>query len=80
MTDNKRTILQRLDAAGRFIENAFLVGLLGAMGFTVALFIADAANGNAAIKLGAIASFVFLLLAIGIGRSRYMTMKFPRNS
>ena len=31
MTDGKPTIMQRLDAAGRFIENAFLVGLLGTM-------------------------------------------------
>lgn len=31
MTDDKPSLWQRLDAAGRFIENAFLVGLLGAM-------------------------------------------------
>ena len=31
MTDGTPSLLRRLDAAGRFIENAFLVGLLGAM-------------------------------------------------
>ncbi len=31
MADGKRSVLQRLDAAGRFVENLFLVGLLAAM-------------------------------------------------
>ncbi len=44
-----------------------LVGLLGAMGFTVALFVADAAGGQASLKLGALASFVYLGLAVILG-------------
>ena len=33
-----------------------LIGLLGAMGFTVALFVAEAAGGQPSLKLGALAS------------------------
>lgn len=45
-----------------------VLGLLGAMGFTVALFVADAAGGAASLKLGALASFAYLLLAVAIGK------------
>jgi NhaA family Na+:H+ antiporter len=47
-----------------------LIGLLAAMGFTVALFIAEAAGGHPSLKLGALASFAFLVLAVGLGRLR----------
>lgn len=45
-----------------------ILGLLGAMGFTVALFVAGAAGGHADLKLGALASFFYLGLAIVIGK------------
>ncbi len=45
-----------------------IVGLLGAMGFTVALFVADAAGGQASLKLGALASFVYLGVAVVLGK------------
>ena len=45
-----------------------VAGLLGAMGFTVALFVADAAGGDAALKLGALASFAYLGLAVLVGK------------
>ena len=45
-----------------------LIGLLAAMGFTVALFVAEAAGGHPSLKLGALASFSFLALAIVLGR------------
>jgi len=45
-----------------------LVGLLGAMGFTVALFVADAAGAAPSLKLGAMASFVYLGIAVLVGR------------
>jgi len=45
-----------------------LVGLLGAMGFTVALFVAEAAGGQASLKLGALASFAYLGLAVVLGK------------
>jgi len=48
-----------------------LVGLFAAMGFTVALFVAEAAGGFASLKLGALASFLFLGLAVAIGRAVY---------
>jgi len=37
-----------------------LVGLLGAIGFTVALCVAKAVDGYDSIKLGAIAGFLYL--------------------
>ena len=45
-----------------------LVGLLGAVGFTVALFVSDAAKGSDALKLGALASFVYLGIALIVGK------------
>lgn len=45
-----------------------VVGVLGAMGFTVALFVADAAGGAASLKIGALASFFYLGLAIFFGK------------
>ena len=45
-----------------------LIGLLGAMGFTVALFVAEAAGGQASLKLGALASFAYLGLAVVLGK------------
>lgn len=45
-----------------------VIGLLGAMGFTVALFVAEAAGGQASLKLGALASFAFLAIAVLIGK------------
>lgn len=48
-----------------------IIGTLGAMGFTVALFVADAAGGDASLKLGALASFVYLLIGIVIGKMVY---------
>lgn len=44
------------------------IGLLGAMGFTVALFVADAAGAQDSLKLGAMASFGYLGVAIVAGR------------
>ncbi len=46
-----------------------IIGLLGAMGFTVALFVAEAASGHASLKLGAIASFAYLVVAVIIGKT-----------
>jgi NhaA family Na+:H+ antiporter len=46
-----------------------VVALLGAMGFTVALFVAEAAGGQASLKLGALASFAYLALAVAIGKA-----------
>lgn len=48
-----------------------LAGLLGGMGFTVALFVASAAGGHDSLKLGALASFVYLILAVAIGKIFY---------
>ena len=45
-----------------------IIALFGAMGFTVALFIADAAGAHDSLKLGAIASFSYLGLGILVGR------------
>jgi len=45
-----------------------IIGILGAMGFTVALFVADAAGGDPSLKLGALASFVYLVIGIIIGK------------
>jgi len=45
-----------------------VIGILGSMGFTVALFVADAAGGDAGLKLGALASVVYLVLGIAIGK------------
>ncbi len=45
-----------------------VAGLLGGMGFTVALFVAEAAGGEPSLKLGALASFAYLGLAIIIGK------------
>lgn len=45
-----------------------VIGILGAMGFTVALFVADAAGGDPSLKLGALASFVYLVIGIAIGK------------
>lgn len=45
-----------------------LLGLLGAMGFTVALFVANAAGGSDALRAGALASFLYLGMAIVLGR------------
>ncbi len=45
-----------------------VVALLGAMGFTVALFVAEAAGGYPSLKLGALASFVYLGLAVIVGK------------
>ncbi len=45
-----------------------VIGILASMGFTVALFVADAAGGEASLKLGALASFVYLAIGIAIGR------------
>lgn len=45
-----------------------LLGLLGAMGFTVALFVANAAGGSDALRAGALASFFYLGIAIALGR------------
>lgn len=45
-----------------------VIGLLGAMGFTVALFVAEAAGGQASLKLGALASFAYLGLAVVLGK------------
>ena len=50
-----------------------LVGLLGAVGFTVALFVADAAKGSDALKLGALASFVYLGIALIVGKKLVRT-------
>lgn len=50
-------------ALGRW-RDVPLIGLLGATGFTVALFVAEAVGGHASLKLGALASFVFLGLAV----------------
>jgi NhaA family Na+:H+ antiporter len=52
-----------------------LVGVLGAMGFTVALFVAEAAGGAPSLKLGALASFAFLAIAIVLGK---LTTKKPK--
>lgn len=38
------------------------------MGFTFALFVAEAAGGHVSLKLGALASFVFLGLAAPLGK------------
>jgi Na+/H+ antiporter NhaA len=54
-----------------------LVGLLGAMGFTVALFVAEAAGGAPSLKLGALASFAFLAVAVVLGK---VTTKKPTAS
>ena len=45
-----------------------VIGLLGAMGFTVALFVAEAAGGQDSLKLGALASFAYLGLAVVLGK------------
>ena len=45
-----------------------IVGLLGAIGFTVALFVAEAAGGQPALKLGALASFAYLAVATVLGK------------
>ncbi len=45
-----------------------VVGILGAMGFTVALFVADAAGGAPSLKIGALASFLFLGLGVAVGK------------
>jgi Na+:H+ antiporter, NhaA family len=45
-----------------------VAGLLGGMGFTVALFVADAYGGHPSLKLGALASFAYLGLAVLIGK------------
>ena len=45
-----------------------VIGILGSMGFTVALFVADAAGGDAGLKLGALASVVYLVIGIAIGK------------
>lgn len=58
-----------------------VIGLLGAMGFTVALFVADAAGGFASLKLGALASFLYLGVAVVIGKrlvGRRVTPPVPR--
>lgn len=57
-------------ADGRRMEwrDVPVAGLLGAMGFTVALFVADAAGGHPSLKLGALASFAYLGLAVVVGR------------
>jgi len=48
-----------------------VIGVLGAMGFTVSLFVADAAGGDASLKLGALASFLYLAIGIAIGKRVY---------
>ena len=45
-----------------------VVGILGAMGFTVALFVAEAAGGASELKLGALASFGFLGIGVLVGK------------
>jgi Na+:H+ antiporter, NhaA family len=45
-----------------------IAGILGAMGFTVALFVADAAGGHDALRIGALASFGYLAIGILAGR------------
>lgn len=44
------------------------IGILGAMGFTVALFVADAAGGAPSLKIGALASFLYLGLGVVVGK------------
>ena len=46
-----------------------LIGLLGAMGFTGVLFVAAAAGCQASLKLGALASFIYLGLAVALGKT-----------
>lgn len=68
----------KLIGRGRLPENdgvimqwrdVIVAGIFGGMGFTVALFVADAAGGHDSLRLGALASFAYLGLAIIVGKA-----------